>query len=433
MKKQNFGAVSFLLLLALLFSACTQQSTPAPTPAATPIPAIELNPAGGTITASGEIIPARKSELGFPIAGRVQSVAVVEGDQVQADKLLVTLDDAAATAMVAQAEAALLRARAQLAEMLAGPRAPEIAAAQAQLDMAKAQLQQLNESARPEEIAAAEAELAAAKAAQQQLYSGPTAAERAAAKAALDNAQAARDQAQAAYDEVAWQSNIGQLPQSLALQQATNNYNAAKAAYEALFAKPTADVVAAAKARVQQAQAALDRLQAPATAGQIAAAEAAVRSAQAQLDLTKAGARPETIAVAEAAVAEAEAAVQRAQADLANTELRAPFAGTVTALRVNPGELSSPGQSVLTLADLGHLQAETTDLSERDIASVRMGQPVTVFVKPLGTEIQGRVLRIAPQASIIGGDVVYPVLIDLEEQPAELRWGMSVDVEISGE
>ena len=42
-------------------------------------------------------------------------------------------------------------------------------------------------------------------------------------------------------------------------------------------------------------------------------------------------------------------------------------------------------------------------------------------------------IRIAPQASVIGGDVVYTVIIALDEQPADLRWGMSVDVEIANE
>ena len=85
---------------------------------------------------------------------------------------------------------------------------------------------------------------------------------------------------------------------------------------------------------------------------------------------------------------------------------------------------------MVTLADLEQLQAETTDLSERDVARVRVGQAATVLIEPLNVTAPGRVVRIAPQASIIGGDVVYTVLIDLDEQPAELRWGMSVEVDI---
>jgi len=78
----------------------------------------------------------------------------------------------------------------------------------------------------------------------------------------------------------------------------------------------------------------------------------------------------------QADVSQAEGALQRATADLANTELRAPFTGAITSLKVNPGEMALPGQAVLTLADLSRLRVETTDLSERDVARVAVGQAV---------------------------------------------------------
>jgi HlyD family secretion protein len=52
-------------------------------------------------------------------------------------------------------------------------------------------------------------------------------------------------------------------------------------------------------------------------------------------------------------------------------------------------------------------------------------------VEALEETVPGRVVRILPQAELLGGDVVYPVVIELDEQPAELRWGMSVEVEIA--
>jgi hypothetical protein len=85
---------------------------------------------------------------------------------------------------------------------------------------------------------------------------------------------------------------------------------------------------------------------------------------------------------------------------------------------------------VLTLAELDHLQVKTTDLSERDVTQVSMGQQATVYVEALGVEIGGQVVDIAPQANTVGGDVVYTVTIELDEQPPGLRWGMSVEVEI---
>jgi hypothetical protein len=82
------------------------------------------------------------------------------------------------------------------------------------------------------------------------------------------------------------------------------------------------------------------------------------------------------------------------------------------------------------LDDLATLCAETTDLSERDVDGVALGQPATVYVEALGVEVEGQVVHISPQATTIGGDVVYKVVVELNEQPPGLRWGMSVEVEI---
>jgi multidrug resistance efflux pump len=122
-----------------------------------------------------------------------------------------------------------------------------------------------------------------------------------------------------------------------------------------------------------------------------------------------------------------------ARAALDQATLRAPTAGTVVALEINPGETALQGQAVLTLADLSHLRVQTTDLSERDVAKVAVGRPATVRVEPLGVSLAGRVVEIASQATTIGGDVVYAVVVELDEQPVGLRWGMSAEVEIPAE
>jgi hypothetical protein len=73
---------------------------------------------------------------------------------------------------------------------------------------------------------------------------------------------------------------------------------------------------------------------------------------------------------------------------------------------------------------------ETTDLSERDVAQVELGQEAIVYVEALNKEIEGRVMAIVPQSTTIGGDVVYAIYVDLDEQPPGLCWGMSAEVEI---
>lgn len=421
-------------MMLLLLAGCVQQPVSTPTPVATPLPPVELiRTPGGIATASANVVPAGSADLALPAAGRVVEVLAAVGSQVEAGALLLRLDDTAAQSARAQARAAYFRAQAQLAEIEAGAQRTELDAAQAQLDAAQARLAQIASRARPAEIAAAEAELAAAQAAYQDLFDGPSEDARISALAALANARAAVQSAQSAYDDVKWRNDVGALPQSRQLQEATNNLEAAQARYNALSAAPAASASAAALARIEQARAALDRLQAPATAAQIAEAEAQVRAAQAQLDALADGARAETVAVVAGTVAEARAALDRAEADLANLELRAPFRSTVTAIAVTAGEFVSSGTPVVTVADLDHLQVETTDLSERDVALVTVGQLASVLIEPLNVEVPGRVVRIAPQSNTIGGDVVYAVLIDLDEQPAALRWGMSAEVKIGAD
>lgn len=259
---------------------------------------------------------------------------------------------------------------------------------------------------------------------------GPNASAVAVAAADLANAQAVLRQAQAAYDQIKGNPDAGRYLQALQLEQATNAVAAAQARYQQVTKGPSAAALARGQANVAQAAAALAQLTTGARPSDIAAAEAEVRRAQAQYDLLKAGARPETLAVAQADVASAEGVLQRAKADLANMELRAPFAGTVTAVKVNAGEMALPAQVAVTLADLSRLRVETTDLSEQDVARVAAGQAADVYIEALGLEVSGRVASIAPQAVVVAGDVVYTAIVELDTPPQGLRWGMSAEVRI---
>jgi|CXWL01.1.fsa_nt_gi RND family efflux transporter MFP subunit len=134
----------------------------------------------------------------------------------------------------------------------------------------------------------------------------------------------------------------------------------------------------------------------------------------------------------------AEADIQRAQAlvDSANatllsqSNLTAPFDGTIVSVVVAPFETVTPGKIVLVLGDLSSYQIETTDLSERNVPNVKPGQTANVFIDALNQEFTGKVVGIDNISSTLGGDVVYKVTIGLDEQPAGLLWGMSADVEI---
>ncbi len=381
----------FLTMAVLVGCARASAMAPMSTDAA-----IGLQSSGDTVVASGETAPAQEAQLSFTMVGRVETVTAAEGDTVAAGEVLATLETTLLETQVAQAEAAVAAAQAQLPVVKAGPRPGEVTGAEAQL-------------------AAAEAAVAQAVAQRDQVFAGATEAEIAAARAQLAAAELEAKAALIAYDQMPkldlkdWQEE----EIILRLRAATLGQEAAEEQL-ALTERNTWFQVRAAEAAIQTAEAQRD-------------------IAQAQLALVQADVTGEEIAIAESAVAQAEAALQAARAALDQATLRAPFDGAVTALEVSPGKTVMPGQAVLTLAALHHLQAVTTDLSERDVIQVSVGQQATVYVEALDVEIEGQVVDIAPQANTVGGDVVYAVTIELDEQPPGLRWGMSVEVEIAAE
>ena len=125
------------------------------------------------------------------------------------------------------------------------------------------------------------------------------------------------------------------------------------------------------------------------------------------------------------------AAWDSATASLAQSTLLAPYDGMVVDIQVIPGETVQSGQAVLTLVNLDNLQIKTTDLSERDITRVKLGQSVDVYIEALDITVKGKVVRVSPISETVGGDVVYPVTIELSEKPEGLLWGMTAEVQIA--
>jgi multidrug resistance efflux pump len=139
---------------------------------------------------------------------------------------------------------------------------------------------------------------------------------------------------------------------------------------------------------------------------------------------------PERKLQAEAEWNQKKMALEVAQASLAQSMIYAPFDATVVDVNIQFGEIAQTGQVVITLADLAHMQIKTTDLSERDVPAVQIGQTANVYVEALDVTVTGRVTKVSPVSETVGGDVVYPVTIELDEQPEGLLWGMSAEVEI---
>ncbi len=166
-------------------------------------------------------------------------------------------------------------------------------------------------------------------------------------------------------------------------------------------------------------------------------AEISVRIAELQYNNLLAGTDPDTLADARDAVAKAEAARDIAQSSLDQAALKltqamltSPITGTVTALDVAVGDQVGAGQAVVTISDLSRFRVEVS-LDETEVSRLAVGQPVRATVGAVpDAEMTGAVFSIAPSAESQSGVVLYPVVVRLDPSPADLRAGMTADVQI---
>jgi len=133
-------------------------------------------------------------------------------------------------------------------------------------------------------------------------------------------------------------------------------------------------------------------------------------------------------AAAEAIAAARDAAsAQLAEAEraLAETTLRVPFAGTVTAVFAQPGEMVGAGTPVLELSGDGAIELRV-DLPESAVADLEEGRAVAVEL-PFADHrhIEGRIRSLARTA--LGPGRLFPVVVDLQPAP-HLRAGMTAEL-----
>ncbi len=351
--------------------------------AATKPASTEALPAG--IAAEGKLQPLQSATLSFNTNGAVTELLVKEGDVVKAGDVIARLSDDGLKASLAEAEAALAVIKASQASY---------------------------ESSLPAQIAAAEA---AIKAAQSQA---------AGAAAGRNNTASIKD----------LESRLAQLKYQL--QQM-------KTGLDQLYLYDLENSSSARDLRQQidntqqsikatEAQIAALRYGSPsdqAANAQITAATASEAAAQARLTQLQAELAGKTVDTFAAQIQQAEAAINAAKLALAETELKAPFGGTIADLNINLGERVNTGVPAVTLADIGGWLIETSDVTELKVPDLQVGQSVVIKIDALPElALKGQIESISTVSQLKSGDVVYPVKIKVLDNDPQLRWGMTVAV-----
>jgi len=288
---------------------------------------------------TGRIAPVVEQELFFRTGGRVRHVYIKRDDVITATQVLADLeiDDLERDLSTGQLE--LERAQVRLAE----------AERQLQSDIKRAQLN----------LEIAQLDLASLKA-------EDPAPRRVQAAADLQKTAIELKTAQENYNAIAYADDRGSSSEAAALQQATLNYEQAKAAYDLAMQSINSHDNDVAK-QVRE-----------------------VALAQLALDDLSAGVDP----LLKNDVQQAELNVQKLKASIADAEIIAPFNGKVSSVTLTEGREAVAYKLVVTVADPSTLEvsADLTSDEMKDLAE-NMAVSVVLVSRP-GQEISGTVRRL---------------------------------------
>lgn len=383
------------LLLTFLLASCAAAPQPTAAPQAQVEPTIPPVRSASSVIAEGRVVPAQDASLSFSTSGVVGEVLVKEGDLVAAGQPLIRLvGDEQLQAAVSASELELLSAQQALDDLYANV---DVARAQAQLAIAEAK----------KELDKAEKRLNSKdyrRGDQEQIDI---------ARSNYIIAEDAVTRATELYDKVDDRAEDDPVRAEAfsQLAAARQKRDTALANLNYLLAKPNELDVAQIDAQLAVAQSKL--------------AEAERRYAR-----LKDGPDTQQLALAQARLANAKVNLEAARARLDDLELRAPFSGTVSSLGASVGEFVSPGLVVISLADFSNWLVETTDLTELNVARIKLGQPAMIHFDALpDVGLIGRVITIKPFGENRQGDIVYTAVLKLETADPGLRWNMTASVE----
>lgn len=126
-----------------------------------------------------------------------------------------------------------------------------------------------------------------------------------------------------------------------------------------------------------------------------------------------------------------EATRQLASLKAAKSVLKAPFAGVVTTLDAEIGQLATAGTAVVTVATVDQLEV-TAPVPETDALKLKpdLTAKLNIDALPGRPTLDGRLITIAPAAEILEGVPTYKITITLPTTEVALKPGLTADITI---
>jgi RND family efflux transporter MFP subunit len=164
----------------------------------------------------------------------------------------------------------------------------------------------------------------------------------------------------------------------------------------------------------------------------IDSAEAAVKTAQSQLTLAQAPATTQSLDAQQAEVAAAQASVDAATAQLAETVISAPIAGTITVNTMEPGEIAAPGTPEISMISDTAFQF-VAYVSEANLAELQVGDAAVVELDAYQDQapFAAHVIQIDPAATVQSGTASYKVTLQFDENDPRISSGETGSAKIT--
>jgi HlyD family secretion protein len=401
------------------------------------------------VSSTGEIKPAQAVELAFEMSGKVVSILAEVGDKVVAGQILASLENNDLQAQLEEAQANLQSQQAELAGLERGTRTEEIKVYEAKLDSARIGLEEAEKSLADKIKDAYTKADDSVRNRVDKLFNNP----RTSSAQLIFTLSDSELKQQIEFGRVLVEETLvswnGSLAGLTSGGKPTNYLDQAKTSLEEVknFLEKIALAVNSLSVNPTLSQTTLDSWKSEVATARINTgtamtnllaaeekynnAKAALSLAQKELELEQAGASKEEIDIQEAQVLQAQAQVKSAESALRETLIFSPIDGVVTRQDAKEGEIVTQNVSLIDVISSASYEIRT-NVPEVDIAKVKVGDLARVTLDALGSDtvLQGRVVKIDPAEILIEGVPTYKVSLQLLDEDARIKSGMTADVDI---
>ncbi|MFA6665706.1 MAG: efflux RND transporter periplasmic adaptor subunit [Armatimonadota bacterium] len=370
-----------------------------------------------TFETTGSVEPTQSVQISPKVTGRIEYLRVREGMRVTAGQVLVRIDQSQKQAEVRQHKAALAESKYRLAQAKLTQSTTNTSVS-TQVQQQEASVASARAELRQAEVTR-EAQIEFTKASLEDAQSKVDA-----ANANVANINANIKSAQANLENAIAKHNrtLGLFKQGYVSAQDVDNTRTAVSVQQSLLdaargqlqsAAASVNSALAQKRSVGQ-QASITRAKAEAD---IEAARARLAQAKASLEYAKSNiqqmpAYKQNLEALNASVSIAQASLESSQAGLADTVLRSPLDGVITARNQDEGSMALPGQPILKVQAIGKVWV-TFSVPEDVYVKMRLNMPATVAFDALGgRKFTARVAEMNPSANWQSRQYTVRVILD---------------------